>query len=142
MTPSMEARIAEYAAAPTPPSPLSPWSSPLTSDSLTTLPTSTLSLHLPPTCTQSLRYHQSPITASYSLPHQSTVGRTFPKAGVTLIKGYVDCSLLLWYEVGESSIAAPRPTGGHRVDYGFIGTLDSKTRCQRAEEVSYGIRDV
>ncbi|GKA65641.1 hypothetical protein Tco_0765348 [Tanacetum coccineum] len=72
MSPSMEARIAEYAAAPTPPpSPLSPW-----------------------------------------------------------------------YEVGESSTAAPRPTGGHRVDYGFIGTLDAETRCQRAEEVGYVIRDV
>ncbi|GKA08234.1 hypothetical protein Tco_0687565 [Tanacetum coccineum] len=32
------------------------------------------------------------------------------------------------YEVGQSSTAAPRPTGGHRVDYGFIGTLDAKTR--------------
>ncbi|GKC74886.1 hypothetical protein Tco_1120769 [Tanacetum coccineum] len=46
------------------------------------------------------------------------------------------------YEVGESSIAAPRPTRGHKVDYGFIGTLDAKTRCQRANEVGYGIRDV
>ncbi|GJV21321.1 hypothetical protein Tco_1370341 [Tanacetum coccineum] len=45
------------------------------------------------------------------------------------------------YEVGESSTAAPRPTGGHRVDYGFIGTLDAETRRQRAEAVGYGIRD-
>ncbi|GKF88101.1 hypothetical protein Tco_0258978, partial [Tanacetum coccineum] len=29
------------------------------------------------------------------------------------------------YEVGESSTAVPRPTGGRRVDYGFIGTLDA-----------------
>ncbi|GJW41510.1 hypothetical protein Tco_0067355 [Tanacetum coccineum] len=28
------------------------------------------------------------------------------------------------------------------MDYGFIGTLDAKTRHQRAEEVGYGIRDV
>ncbi|GJR24160.1 hypothetical protein Tco_0972687 [Tanacetum coccineum] len=46
------------------------------------------------------------------------------------------------YEVGESSTAAPRPTRGHRIDYGFIGTLDAKSRCQRAEEVGYGIRYV
>ncbi|GKD97356.1 hypothetical protein Tco_1381253 [Tanacetum coccineum] len=46
------------------------------------------------------------------------------------------------YEVGESSTAAPRPTGGHRVDYGFIGTVDAKVRRQRAKEVGYGIRDV
>ncbi|GKA49216.1 putative reverse transcriptase domain-containing protein [Tanacetum coccineum] len=45
------------------------------------------------------------------------------------------------YEVGESSTAAPRPAGGHGIDYGFIGTLDAKTRRQRAEEVGYGIRD-
>ncbi|GKD76521.1 hypothetical protein Tco_1339142 [Tanacetum coccineum] len=32
------------------------------------------------------------------------------------------------YEVGESSTPAPRPTRGHGIDYGFIGTLDAKTR--------------
>ncbi|GJT40604.1 retrovirus-related pol polyprotein from transposon TNT 1-94 [Tanacetum coccineum] len=45
------------------------------------------------------------------------------------------------YEVGESSTAAPRPAGGHGIDYGFIGTLDAETRRQRAETVGYGIRD-
>ncbi|GJZ70843.1 hypothetical protein Tco_0634694, partial [Tanacetum coccineum] len=45
------------------------------------------------------------------------------------------------YEVGESSTAAPMLTGGHIVDYGFIGTLEAETRRQRVEEVSYGIRD-
>nr|GEV98858.1 reverse transcriptase domain-containing protein [Tanacetum cinerariifolium] len=45
------------------------------------------------------------------------------------------------YEVGESLTAA-RPTRGHRVDYRFISTLDAETRCQRAEEYGYGIRDV
>ncbi|GJS01137.1 hypothetical protein Tco_0317645 [Tanacetum coccineum] len=33
------------------------------------------------------------------------------------------------------------PAGGHGIDYGFIGTLDAKTRHQRAKEVGYGIRD-
>ncbi|GJW13071.1 hypothetical protein Tco_0017204 [Tanacetum coccineum] len=46
------------------------------------------------------------------------------------------------YEMGESLTAAPRPTGGHRVDYGFIGTTDAEIRRQRAKEVGYGIRDV
>ncbi|GKE71834.1 hypothetical protein Tco_1529906 [Tanacetum coccineum] len=32
------------------------------------------------------------------------------------------------YEVGESSTAIPRPTGGRRVDYGFVGTLDAEAR--------------
>ncbi|GKE48860.1 hypothetical protein Tco_1480118 [Tanacetum coccineum] len=46
------------------------------------------------------------------------------------------------YEVGESLTAAPRPTRGHRADYGFIGTMGAEIRRQRAEEASYGIRDV
>ncbi|GKG60743.1 hypothetical protein Tco_0614305, partial [Tanacetum coccineum] len=51
-------------------------------------------------------------------------------------------ALTLRYKVGESSIAAPRPTRGHGIDYGFIGTLDAETRRQRVEEVSYRIREV
>ncbi|GKB40990.1 putative reverse transcriptase domain-containing protein, partial [Tanacetum coccineum] len=46
-------------------------------------------------------------------------------------------------EVGESSAAAAaRPIGGRRADYGFVGTMDTEIRRQRAEEVGYGIRDV
>ncbi|GKF63963.1 hypothetical protein Tco_0187411, partial [Tanacetum coccineum] len=46
-------------------------------------------------------------------------------------------------EVGESSAAAAaRPIGGHKADYGFVGTIDTKIRRQRTEEVGYGIRDV
>ncbi|GKD82986.1 hypothetical protein Tco_1349825 [Tanacetum coccineum] len=32
------------------------------------------------------------------------------------------------YEVRESSNAVPRPTGGRRVDYGFVSTLDAEAR--------------
>ncbi|GKC40898.1 hypothetical protein Tco_1053282, partial [Tanacetum coccineum] len=47
------------------------------------------------------------------------------------------------YEIGESlATAATRPIGGHRADYGFVGTMDTEIRRQRAEEVGYGIRDV
>ncbi|GKF27359.1 hypothetical protein Tco_0083253, partial [Tanacetum coccineum] len=47
------------------------------------------------------------------------------------------------YEVGESSsAAAARPTRGRRADYGFVGTMDTEIRRQRAEDVIYGIRDV
>ncbi|GJV16726.1 hypothetical protein Tco_1362049 [Tanacetum coccineum] len=46
------------------------------------------------------------------------------------------------YDIGESSsIAAARPTRGHRADYGFVDTMDAETRRRRAEEVGYGIRD-
>ncbi|GJX93422.1 hypothetical protein Tco_0348008, partial [Tanacetum coccineum] len=47
------------------------------------------------------------------------------------------------YEIRESSAtAATRPIGGRRADYGFVGTMDTEIRRQRAEEVGYGIRDV
>ncbi|GKE56236.1 hypothetical protein Tco_1495421, partial [Tanacetum coccineum] len=47
------------------------------------------------------------------------------------------------YEIGESSaIAATRPIGGRRADYGFFGTMDTEIRRRRAKEVGYGIRDV
>ncbi|GJZ29695.1 hypothetical protein Tco_0574342, partial [Tanacetum coccineum] len=46
-------------------------------------------------------------------------------------------------KMGESSVvAAARPIGGRRADYGFVGTMDTEIRRQRAEEVGYRIRDV
>ncbi|GJY69813.1 hypothetical protein Tco_0472795 [Tanacetum coccineum] len=45
------------------------------------------------------------------------------------------------YEIGEGSSAA-RPTGGRRADYGFVDTMDTEIRRQRAEEVGYVIRDI
>ncbi|GJZ61551.1 hypothetical protein Tco_0617688, partial [Tanacetum coccineum] len=64
-----------------------------------------------------------------------------PKAELPPRKKLCLTALTSRYEVGESSTAAPRPAGGHRIDYGFIGTLDAKTRRQRAETVGYRIRD-
>ncbi|GJU88911.1 hypothetical protein Tco_1301334, partial [Tanacetum coccineum] len=46
------------------------------------------------------------------------------------------------YEVGESSsAAAARPTGGLRVDYGFVATMDREIRCDIERDVGYGITD-
>ncbi|GJS01744.1 putative reverse transcriptase domain-containing protein [Tanacetum coccineum] len=42
---------------------------------------------------------------------------------------------------GEGSSAA-RPTGGRRADYGFVGTMDTEIRRQRARSRAYGIREV
>ncbi|GJZ96052.1 hypothetical protein Tco_0668386 [Tanacetum coccineum] len=39
-----------------------------------------------------------------------------------------------------SSAAAARPTGGRRADYGFVGTMDTEIRRQRAEELTVGVR--
>ncbi|GJU26902.1 hypothetical protein Tco_1165523, partial [Tanacetum coccineum] len=47
------------------------------------------------------------------------------------------------YKIGESSAAAAtRPIRGRRADYEFIDTIDTVIRRQRAEEVGYEIRDV
>ncbi|GJS44946.1 hypothetical protein Tco_0595067 [Tanacetum coccineum] len=45
--------------------------------------------------------------------------------------GGVDKSTLLSLDLWE----------GHRVDYGFISTIEAEARRQRAEAVGYGIRD-
>ncbi|GJT91006.1 hypothetical protein Tco_1079851 [Tanacetum coccineum] len=46
------------------------------------------------------------------------------------------------YEVRESlSIAATRPTGGFRADYGFVATIDREIRHDLERDVSYGITD-
>ncbi|GJV17215.1 putative reverse transcriptase domain-containing protein [Tanacetum coccineum] len=47
------------------------------------------------------------------------------------------------FEVRESSsAAAARPTGGYRVDYRFIGTLDAELRRDRVREMGYRNTDV
>ncbi|GKD98881.1 putative reverse transcriptase domain-containing protein, partial [Tanacetum coccineum] len=114
MSPSMEARIAEYAVAPTPPS-----------------------LHLPPHVPTSVPLPLSPLPplpASLLIPPPVDRREDTPEAELPPCKRLCLTTLTSRYEVGESSIAAPRPAGGHRIDYGFIGTLDAKTRRQRAEE--------
>nr|GEY01401.1 hypothetical protein [Tanacetum cinerariifolium] len=96
--------IAEYASAPTPPSPppypLTPLSSPLPQIHSPPLPVPS-----PPTHT-SLTYAEAPL-------------------------GYRAAMIL--YGVGESSSdAAARPTGhtlAHRVDYGFVDTVDASIRA-------------
>ncbi|GKE30187.1 hypothetical protein Tco_1445571 [Tanacetum coccineum] len=149
MSPSMEARIAEYAAAPTPPSPppspLSPWSSPLPQIPSPPLPPLPSSLHLPPPVPTSLPLPSSPLPplpASLFIPPPVDRREDIPEAELPPRKRLCLTAPTSRYEVGESSTAAPRPTRGHRVDYGFIGTLEAETRRQRAEEVGYGIKDV
>ncbi|GKF16249.1 hypothetical protein Tco_0061167, partial [Tanacetum coccineum] len=92
MSPSMEARIAEYVAAPAPPSPLSPWSPPLSQIPLPPL--------TPPP--SSLIYHHMEDISDAELPPHKRLCLTVPTSR---------------YEVGESSTATPRPTRGHKVDY-------------------------
>nr|GEU54304.1 hypothetical protein [Tanacetum cinerariifolium] len=52
-------------------------------------------------------------------------------------------ALGLRYEIEESSFApTTRPTGGFRVDYGFVGTLNAEIRRDPDREIGYGTTDV
>ncbi|GJW90664.1 hypothetical protein Tco_0168217 [Tanacetum coccineum] len=115
-SPSTEARIAEYAAAPTPPSPppspLLPWSSPLPH-----IPSLPLPLPLPPL--------PLPAPSSPLLLPATDRREDVPEA--------------------DSSAAAARQPGldvTHATDYGFIDTVDATLRRLMSREVSYGITDV
>ncbi|GJW51879.1 RNA-directed DNA polymerase, eukaryota [Tanacetum coccineum] len=159
MSPSMEACIIEYAAAPTPPSPppspLSPWSSPLPKIPSPPLHVSSPPLPLPPPTIDSptyaeasLGYRAAEIRLRASSPsthytlHHHIYHHDIPEAELPPYKRLCLTTPTSRNEVRESLTAAPRHTGGHRADYGFIGTMDAKTRHQRAKEVGYGIRDV
>ncbi|GJY34571.1 hypothetical protein Tco_0419040 [Tanacetum coccineum] len=51
-------------------------------------------------------------------------------------------ALGLRYVVGESSSApTSRPTGGFRVDYGFVATLDREIRRDPERDLGHGITD-
>ncbi|GKC45300.1 hypothetical protein Tco_1063022, partial [Tanacetum coccineum] len=179
--------VARLLAIPTPPpSPLSPWSSPLPQIPSLPLPPilSSLPVLSPPPAspTYPLGYRATMIrlraeapSSSYSpLPHiilshtraGTPPSRTPPLLPIPLPTS--SPSLLLAsddhgadrpgvclpprkrlcfafgprYEVRESlSIAATRPTGGFRADYGFVATIDREIRHDLERDVSYGITD-
>ncbi|GJS93695.1 putative reverse transcriptase domain-containing protein [Tanacetum coccineum] len=106
-----------------PPSPLTPLSSPLPHIPSPLFPAS------PPASVLPASPPASPIltTPEITLPPRKRLG----------------IDLGPRYEIGESlAVAATRPIGGRRADYGFVGTMDTEIRRQRAEEVGYRIRDV
>ncbi|GKE42407.1 hypothetical protein Tco_1469691, partial [Tanacetum coccineum] len=92
-----------------PPSPLTPLSSPLPQIPLPPLPPPPSSPHLPLPVPTSLPLLED--TPEAELPPRKRLCLTAPA---------------LRYEAGESSTAAPRPTGGHGTDYKFIGTVDAE----------------
>ncbi|GJR88911.1 hypothetical protein Tco_0212922 [Tanacetum coccineum] len=126
-----------------PPSPLTLLSSPLPQIPSPPLPPPPSSLHLPPPVPTSLPLPLSPLPplpASLFIPPVDRK-EDASKAELPPRKRLCLTALTSRCEVGESSTAAPIPTGGHRIDYGFISTLDVEARRQRAEAVGYGIRD-
>ncbi|GJU64231.1 hypothetical protein Tco_1246066 [Tanacetum coccineum] len=100
------------------------------------------SLHLPLPVPTSLPLPSSPLPASLFIPPLVDCREDIPKAELPPRKRLCPTAPTSRYEVEESLTATPRPTGGHRSDYRFIGTIDAEIRRQRAEEVGYGIRDV
>ncbi|GJY05869.1 putative reverse transcriptase domain-containing protein, partial [Tanacetum coccineum] len=116
-----------------PPSPLTPLSSPLLQIPSPPLPASPPVSVLPalplPTSSPPLQLLSSDRRADrpkITLPPRKRLG--------------IDLGMRC--KVGESSAAAAaRPIRGNRADYGFVDTMDAKISQQRAEELSYGIRD-
>ncbi|GJW79561.1 reverse transcriptase domain-containing protein [Tanacetum coccineum] len=104
------------------------------------LPPPLSSQQLPPHIPTSLPLPSSPLLplpASLFIPPPVDRREDTPEAELPPHKRLYLTTLTSRYKVGESSNAAPRPTGGYGIDYGFIGTLDAKTSHQRAEEDSY-----
>nr|GEU48742.1 hypothetical protein [Tanacetum cinerariifolium] len=131
-----EAEVERLLALPIPPpSPLTPLLSSLLQIPSPLLPHVPTSLPLPLS-------PLPPLPASLSIPSPVDRREDTSEAELPPRKRLCLNALTLRYEVGESSAAAPRPTGGHRLDYGFIGMMDAEVRRQRAKEVGYGIRDV
>ncbi|GJT84432.1 hypothetical protein Tco_1058774 [Tanacetum coccineum] len=128
--PSVEERFARCLAAPALPSPLLP---PLPS-----------SLYLPPPVPTSLPAPSPPLPPLPTLlfiPPLVDRRKDIPEVELPPCKRLCLTTPTSRYEVRQSSTAAARPTGGHRADYGFIGTLDAETRRQRAKEIDSLIKE-
>ncbi|GKF95911.1 hypothetical protein Tco_0288646, partial [Tanacetum coccineum] len=111
-----------------PPSPLSPWSSPLPQIPSPPLPPPPSSLHLPPHVPTSLPLPSSPLPASLFIPPPVDHREDTFEAELPPRKRLCLTAFKSRYEVGESSTVAPRPARGYGIDYGFISTLDAETR--------------
>ncbi|GJS30530.1 hypothetical protein Tco_0491150 [Tanacetum coccineum] len=128
----LDTEVARLLAIPTPPpSPLSPLSSPLP-QILSPLP----QIPSPPLLPIPLPTLSPPLL----LP--STVCRAGVSEVTFLPRKRLCITLCLRYEVGVSSSApTTRPTGGFRVDHGFVGTLDDEIRRDPKRYVGYEITD-
>ncbi|GJU39374.1 hypothetical protein Tco_1192331 [Tanacetum coccineum] len=137
-----------------PPSPLTPLSSPLPHIPSPPFPASPPASVLPasPPASPMIRLRAETPSTSHPLPLPTSSpplqllssDRRTDRPEITLPpRKRLGIDLGPRYEIGESSAAAAtRPIGGRRADYGFVGTMDTEIRRQRAEEVGYGIRDV
>ncbi|GJS22487.1 hypothetical protein Tco_0451119 [Tanacetum coccineum] len=99
------------------------------------------SLPLPPPIILSHTRPDAPSTSSPPL-HLLSTDRRADRPEVTLPPWKkLGIALGLRYEVGESSSAAARSTGGLRVDYGFVATMNREIMRDLERHVGYGITD-
>nr|GEV35205.1 hypothetical protein [Tanacetum cinerariifolium] len=97
---------------------------------------------LPPSSLTPLSSPLPPLPASLSILPPVERREDTPEVELPPRKRFCLTTPTSRYEVGESSNATPRPTRGHKAEYGFIDTIDAEIRRQRAEGVDYGIRDI
>ncbi|GJY32201.1 hypothetical protein Tco_0415696 [Tanacetum coccineum] len=150
-----DTEVARLLAIPTPPpSPLSPWSSPLPHIPSPPLPVSTPP---PASPTYPLGYRaamiwlraKAPSTSHSPPPHiilSHTRADTPPSVDMPEVclppRKRLCFTFGPRYEVEESlSAAAARPTRGFRADFGFVATMDREIRRDRERDVGYGITD-
>ncbi|GJU49475.1 hypothetical protein Tco_1219030 [Tanacetum coccineum] len=136
MAVSVELLIAEFASAPTPPSPppspLSPWSSPLPQ-----IPSPPLHVISPPLPLPLLPTHTSPTYADAPLGYRTVMIRDdILEENMPLRKRARFSALASRFEVGESLAAATARQAGHAlttsVDYGFIDIIDASIRASES----------
>ncbi|GKE43815.1 hypothetical protein Tco_1471099 [Tanacetum coccineum] len=129
---SSEAKVERLLALPIPPpSLLSHWSSPLPQIPSPPLPPLPSSLHLPLHVPTSLPLPSSPLpplSASLFIPPLVDRREDILEAKLPPCKRLCLTAPTSRYKVGESSTVVPRPTRGHRADYGFIHTMDAEIR--------------
>ncbi|GJW20863.1 hypothetical protein Tco_0031485 [Tanacetum coccineum] len=143
-----DTEVARLLAVPTPPpSPLSPWSSPLPQISLPPLPVSppppanTPPSGTPPSGTPLLLPIPLPTSSPSLLLPFADNGANMPEVCLPPWKRLC-FAFGPRYEVRESlSAAAARLTKGFRADYGFVATMDRKIRHDLERDVGYGITD-
>nr|GEZ80161.1 hypothetical protein [Tanacetum cinerariifolium] len=122
-----EAEVERLLAMPTPsPSPLASLSPPSTGEHLDR-------------CTSPATLPSPPLPQSLHMPLPVDHRDDIPKTEMSPHKRLCLSTLGSRYEVRESSTA--RPTGGRRIDYVFVSTLDAEARRRGIGDVGYGIRD-
>ncbi|GKE91591.1 hypothetical protein Tco_1572686, partial [Tanacetum coccineum] len=139
MAASIEARIVEYAAAPTPPLPL-PSPPTHTSPTYAEAPLGYRAAAIQWRAASPSTHHPLEIQSPPLLLPSTTHRDDLPEVDMPLQKRARFTALTGRFEVGESSSAiAARQTGhtlAHRVEYGFVDTVDASIRASKSRAMT------